>query len=566
MMLKKTIPSLLAMLMLASSAAMPVDALAQKKQTATAKKSGTPAKKQAAKASTSSIKSTKKKTSAKPAAKKQPTAAEVKKQEEAARRDIKKTQAEIAANEKSISQGVSNLQRLEGDIKVSRQEVKNISSQVAALHDYISDLEKNIAREEQTLDRLRAGYLHAVKKMRIARKKNSKLAFIFSSKSISEAMRRMRYLKDFSKWKEKQTRDINASILRLRREHEELVHSRADRDAALQRQVAAQNTLERQHSEQDAIVAQLRRNGEALNAHLAKKQAEANQLRNTVSNLIAQEEARRQEAEKKKAAEAETRRRDEARRQEEARLKKEQEAKVAAEKAATEKAIAEKAAKEKAAKDKSLAANNTTPKKETKKDTKSQSAPASQKKADGKTYADARKRQPRNEDSKTPEAKPSTAPAPKPSSAPATKPASSANSNSGFESMKGQLPRPVSGGFKVISQFGRHQVPGLEGVFQDNPGIDAEVAKGASAQAVYAGDVSGVYMLDGYSTVVIVNHGGYYTVYGNISSPSVKPGDKVKQGQTVGKVAANPDNNSHGMIHFEVWKKRDRQNPMSWIR
>ena len=135
-----------------------------------------------------------------------------------------------------------------------------------------------------------------------------------------------------------------------------------------------------------------------------------------------------------------------------------------------------------------------------------------------------------------------------------------------FEAAKGNLPRPVSGAFRVTSPFGRHPLPDLPDVMYDNPGIDAEVSQGASAQAVFSGRVSGVYMLPGYNTVVIVNHGGYYTIYGNIASSAVKVGDTVKQGQALGKLASDPDLPGHSSIHFEVWKNREKLNPMNWIR
>ncbi len=132
--------------------------------------------------------------------------------------------------------------------------------------------------------------------------------------------------------------------------------------------------------------------------------------------------------------------------------------------------------------------------------------------------------------------------------------------------MKGNLPRPVSGSFKVTSRFGRQSLPELPDIVYDNPGIDAEVASGASALAVYGGKVSGVYMIPGYNTVVIVNHGSYYTVYGNISSPAVKVGDQVKAGQGLGSLAPDEDNHSRSSIHFEVWRNREKLNPLEWIR
>jgi septal ring factor EnvC (AmiA/AmiB activator) len=73
-------------------------------------------------------------------------------------------------------------------------------------------------------------------------------------------------------------------------------------------------------------------------------------------------------------------------------------------------------------------------------------------------------------------------------------------------------------------------------------------------------------MIPGYSTVVIVNHGNYYTVYGNISQAAVKVGDVVKQGQSLGRLANDEDNPSHSTIHFEVWKNRDKLDPLGWIR
>ncbi|MEJ5548857.1 hypothetical protein WH417_25650, partial [Salmonella enterica subsp. enterica] len=82
-----------------------------------------------------------------------------------------------------------------------------------------------------------------------------------------------------------------------------------------------------QHAKQDAIVAGLRKNGDALKTHLSKKQAEANQLRNRIAQLIAaEEEARRaKEEQERKAAE------EKARREEERRLAREAEEKAARE-------------------------------------------------------------------------------------------------------------------------------------------------------------------------------------------------------------------------------------------
>lgn len=498
----------------------------------------------------------------KPSAHKQrETSSDVKRQEAAARQEIKKTEAEIRANDKEISKGISNLRKIEGDIAVSKKEVSTLTSQVGNIKGRIAALEGQIVRKDSTLKLLRAEYLKAVKKMRVARKKNSDMAFLFSSGSFSQAMRRMRYLRDFSAWKDRQSREIGEAVAQLKESKQKLASNQRDLNETLGRRVEANNKLERQRASQDAIVVELRRNGEALRTHLSRKQAEANQLRGRVASLIAQEEEHRRQVEAEEARRAEER----ARQQEQARRERErrqEEQRQAEERAERERQQAEARAEKDKKQDKPAA-----PKKENKKDVRKADAkpnvPAAKPGKGDRTYADARRRRPRGEASGSSAPKQS---APSGQSTPPKQSPAPAPSGSGFEGMKGRLPRPVAGEFRVVSQFGRQSLPDMPDVVYDNPGIDAEVAKGSSALAVYPGKVSAVYVVPGFSTVVILSHNGYYTVYGNIASPSVKMGDNVKQGQGLGRLAEDADNPSKSSIHFEVWRKRDKLNPLSWIR
>lgn len=501
------------------------------------------------------------------------TSADVRRQQEATQREVNQTKARIRENDRSISQGLSNLSRIDADIKTTHQEVNRLSGQVKSLQGSISSLEQEIAAGETELSMLRQEYLKAIKKMRVARKRHSRLAFLFSARNFSQGLRRMRYLKEFSGWRERQSSEISAKISDLRTRRTRLAEAHTAMDATLKRQVAARQKLERQRSEQDAIVVDLRRNGEALNAHLARKQAEVNQLRNRVSTLIAQEEAKRIEAERKAAAEAEARRVAEEKAAAEREAARQQAEREAADRQRLAEALAQEKSKDKAD------AQKQAPKKEQPKQTAQQADKKQKnKKADkqqttrqpadnGRSYAEARKRKPR---SKQPEAVTASAPkpsAPKPATPKATASAPAKNAaGAGFGSMQGQLPRPVAGSFRITSPFGLQTLPDLPDVRYDNPGIDAEVAKGASALAVYPGKVSAVYVLAGFNTVIIVNHGEYYTVYGNIESPAVSMGQTVTQGQSLGRLAPDDGDGNHSSIHFEVWKRRDKLNPMSWIR
>lgn len=424
------------------------------------------------------------------------TSAEARKLQDAAQKEIQATKERIRLNEKEIKSGLSDLNRLSADIKAGRAKVEGLQGKVADLGNEITTLGNEIARNEAELSLMREEYLKAVRKMRLTKKNRSTLAFIFSSDNFNQAMRRMRYMRQFSAWKEKKSADIDAKILSLAEERKRLSEAKDAQTLALNELSRTQQELETRHKEQQRIVSGLRQNGDLLQKHLAAKQAEANALKATISSLIAQEQAK---------AEAERKAREKAEAERKAREKEEAERK-AREKTETEKLTAEKGASKK-------------------------EEPAS-KNVEKKVEKNAGKSAAAKE----------------------------------FASLRGSLPRPVDGAWRITNPFGRHSMPELPEIEYDNPGIDAEVATGAAVKAVCGGKVSGVYRLDGYGTVVIVSHGEYYTVYGNLSSANVSVGTQVGGGESLGVAGADPDNPRQGSVHFEVWKGREKQNPSSWLR
>lgn len=546
--------------LLISGMACPTDAFAasKKKQKAKTEKSAGKSKSKSSGAKSGSKSGGKSNGNAgNKSASKPKTSQELKREQENAQQEVKRTQEELRRNEANIKKGLSELTRLEDDIKVSKKESDALTAQVKKLDSDISSLEKSIAENRAQIDKLREEYLKAVKKMRVSRKRNSELAYIFGAKNMAQAERRMRYLKEFSKWKEERTAEINKRVAKLNKDSEDLRRAKSDKDVMLGRELKVQQKLGDQKNQQDRIVAELRANGDALQSHLARKQAEVNELRNRVAAVIAEEQRK---AEEKRKAEEQHRAEEKRRADEERRLAEE---KAAQEKAAQEKNNqAQETAKQEKKSDKKTEKKQDrktekkpeqkTEKKETKKETKKDN-----KQESGKDYASARKRKPRSSTSAGNSGK---------EAAPEVKKEAGKDAGGDFASMKGSLPRPAGGTFRITSHFGKHSLPDLPDVTYDNPGIDIEVGSNATAQAVYAGTVSGVYMIPGFSTVVIVNHGDYYTVYGNIASASVKVGDSVKQGSAIGKVAEVADNPGHSELHFEVWKGREKLNPESWIR
>jgi septal ring factor EnvC (AmiA/AmiB activator) len=130
-----------------------------------------------------------------------------------------------------------------------------------------------------------------------------------------------------------------------------------------------------------------------------------------------------------------------------------------------------------------------------------------------------------------------------------------------FEKNKGKLPWPIEKGHVKI-HFGTYSIPNtnLKG---NNPGLTLETEPGAVVRAVYEGEVSRIFDIEGNWTV-LVRHGKYFTVYSNLSAVSVQKGQQIATGQMVGRAAANQDGN--GEIEFLLMVENKNLDPEAWIR
>ncbi len=132
-----------------------------------------------------------------------------------------------------------------------------------------------------------------------------------------------------------------------------------------------------------------------------------------------------------------------------------------------------------------------------------------------------------------------------------------------FENVKGRLYWPVSSAY-IISEFGRQKHPSISGVYINNNGIDIASNQGDVAMAVHAGEVVGISEIPGFGWTVILKHEDYYTVYSKLRNVSVSDKQFIKQGTQIGNISV--DESGQPVLHFEVWKGKQKLNPSGWLK
>ena len=109
-----------------------------------------------------------------------------------------------------------------------------------------------------------------------------------------------------------------------------------------------------------------------------------------------------------------------------------------------------------------------------------------------------------------------------------------------FRANKGKLPWPVERGV-VTLPFGDQPHPVYKMLTVHNSGVEITTEAGASARAVFGGEVTKVYKITPLTIAVFIQHGDFFTVYQNLSNVNVSVGDKVSTKQSLGKIRTNGD-------------------------
>jgi septal ring factor EnvC (AmiA/AmiB activator) len=132
-----------------------------------------------------------------------------------------------------------------------------------------------------------------------------------------------------------------------------------------------------------------------------------------------------------------------------------------------------------------------------------------------------------------------------------------------FKANKGKLPWPVEKGF-VSLPYGNQPHPQFASLMVHNSGVEITTDQGATARAVFAGEVTSVMVLSPVNKAVMIQHGDYFTVYQNLSSVNVSKGDKVSIKQSIGKVRTNGET-GRTILKFTISQNTTYDNPANWL-
>ena len=434
------------------------------------------------------------------------------------KKQIVAQQQKLRKNERDVKERLKNLMVINSEIADKRRTIDTIRRDITHLDGNITKLNSQLDVLGKELNDRKQKYVKSMRYMHRNRSIQSQLMFIFSAKNFSQMYRRMRFMREYASYQRAQGEEVKTKQAEVTEKHQQLTATKKKKSNLLYKGEQERLSLEGKQVEQQKVVNSLQKQQKTIQGIIAQQQKRDAAINAQIDRLVAIEvekarqraiaEAKRKAAEEAKRAEAERKRKAEELARKQAELARKQKEAEAAKRKAEEQRNEE----------------------------------------DRKAIAEAKKLEREVEVAKKEQAKPLIY----------NLDSEDRRISGSFESNRGRLPMPITGGYRIVSHFGQYNVEGLNNVRLDNKGINILGSAGAKARSIFDGEVSAVFSMGGV-TGVMVRHGSYISVYCNLSSVSVHRGQKVSARQVLGSVGQD------NILQFQLRKERAKLNPEAWL-
>lgn len=434
------------------------------------------------------------------------------------KKQIVAQQQKLRKNERDVKERLKNLMVINSEIADKRRTIDTIRRDITHLDGNITKLNSQLDVLGKELNDRKQKYVKSMRYMHRNRSIQSQLMFIFSAKNFSQMYRRMRFMREYASYQRAQGEEVKTKQAEVTEKHQQLTATKKQKSNLLYKGEQERLSLEGKQVEQQKVVNSLQKQQKTIQGIIAQQQKRDAAINAQIDRLVAIEvekarqraiaEAKRKAAEEAKRAEAERKRKAEELARKQAELARKQKEAEAANRKAEEQRNDE----------------------------------------DRKAIAEAKKLEREVEVAKKEQAKPLIY----------NLDSEDRRISGSFESNRGRLPMPITGGYRIVSHFGKYNVEGLNNVRLDNKGINILGSAGAKARSIFDGEVSAVFSMGGV-TGVMVRHGSYISVYCNLSSVSVHRGQKVSARQVLGTVGQD------NILQFQLRKERAKLNPEAWL-
>lgn len=233
------------------------------------------------------------------AAPKKRTIKSVQTEQQAARRKINETTRKLNDNSARTEKELNKLNLLRGELNQKERLISKTKAQVDSLNTSIGSAQQQLDTLNTRLNTLRAAYTAALRRLQGSQYATDEIAYIFSSESFAKASARIRFVKEFAKWRKRKSREIKETAAKIEQKKSDLANLQAERASSLSALSSDQAILKAKQDETDKMVSRLQRDGVNLQKALEKEKKRLRSIDDEITRMIEAEKKEREEQKKK---------------------------------------------------------------------------------------------------------------------------------------------------------------------------------------------------------------------------------------------------------------------------
>jgi len=214
----------------------------------------------------------------------------------------KKYAEEIEHTGKMINQTKQNekatenkLNLINQDIRTRKKLINSINKELIALDVEQSRLQGEQTRLEAELDSLKQDYARLVQLTHYADMQQSPLLFLLSAKDFNQLFRRIRYMREFSAYRQEQVERIESIKADIQIQSNLIQDNRKEKDSALKAQQRERDQLARNERKQKAMLQDLKKKEKELVAKQRQQQKKIDELNKQIERAIARQVDKKQQ-------------------------------------------------------------------------------------------------------------------------------------------------------------------------------------------------------------------------------------------------------------------------------
>ena len=168
----------------------------------------------------------------------------LKNQQSQIQKEIKNQQGKLNANKADVQKRLQNLAEINGEIDNKQRDIEGFEEEITDLNGKIKLLEAQVSSLQKQLDERKQKYVKSMRYLARHRAIQDKLMFVFSAHNLTQAYRRLRFVRDYAKYQRTQGELIKQKQAEIDKKKDQLRVARNDKNVLLKKGKDAQRDLQ----------------------------------------------------------------------------------------------------------------------------------------------------------------------------------------------------------------------------------------------------------------------------------------------------------------------------------